>query len=185
MKKYFQASLTELNISGNCIASLTSIQCLGGITHLDVSNNLISDINEVCSTVRKLKNLKSLQIEKNPINKNKRYESDIIASSQALGIRKLDNLEKPNFREILKKYNFLATINNRAVSTTNRVFIQTLRAVQMLKDRRKRNKKRTKSSETKSKTSTIQITKSNKLFFNYFILQVSSTDYHQNLGTLF
>ena len=75
----------ELNVSDNGIKTLTDLHPLHNLLFLDASNNLISNIVDICDAVKHWKRLKNLQIYGNLISKRRRYEYKIIPLASNLG----------------------------------------------------------------------------------------------------
>ncbi len=67
------------------------LQLLLELINLDVSGNLITNLNDICETVGRLKKLKKLKIAENPIARNKKYEWEIISVSLNLGNLNFDS----------------------------------------------------------------------------------------------
>ncbi|XP_065221910.1 uncharacterized protein LOC135846635 [Planococcus citri] len=122
-----QKSLQELNISDNGITTLKDLHPLYNLTFLDVSNNLLSNLVDICDAVRNWRRLKTLQIDGNLISKRKRYEYEIIPVA-------------PN----------LVTLSNRQINNATRIFLQALQKIRSNRQKKQKYTGTPFSSETRS-----------------------------------
>ncbi|XKL61925.1 hypothetical protein PGB90_001758 [Kerria lacca] len=121
-------SLLEINVSDNNIKSINELRSLHNVIHVNVSDNLINNLNDVCNTIQQWKKLKKLEIKRNPLEKNKKYECEIIASAFDL-----------------------ENINGKQICVTTRIFLQSLKIIKLKREKRKQNERNMEfSSETRS-----------------------------------
>lgn len=75
----------KLDVSGNRLESIEDLGILSSLTYLCASNNQISDITELNNTLKKMNNLKELEISGNPVMNVNKAKENIIISAMSLG----------------------------------------------------------------------------------------------------
>ncbi|KAA0187979.1 Protein phosphatase 1 regulatory subunit 42 [Fasciolopsis buskii] len=79
-------SLLKLDVSGNRLESIEDLGILSSLTYLCASNNQISDITELNNTLKKMNNLKELEISGNPVMNVNKAKENIIISAMSLEV---------------------------------------------------------------------------------------------------
>uniref|UniRef100_A0A1B6D063 Protein phosphatase 1 regulatory subunit 42 n=1 Tax=Clastoptera arizonana TaxID=38151 RepID=A0A1B6D063_9HEMI len=82
--KNLASCLKVLNISGNNIESLKELKELRCIVKLEATNNLISDVTDVCETVAFWFNLEEMDLRMNKVTSKKKYRDKVILSTHNL-----------------------------------------------------------------------------------------------------
>ncbi|XP_063919017.1 protein phosphatase 1 regulatory subunit 42-like isoform X1 [Zophobas morio] len=95
-------SLQVLNISYNKIQTISSLAPLRSIRVFNASHNDLSNIDELCETIREWFYLKDLSLAHNPICKNRLYKEDLIAAAYCLEILDQKNISD-HTRNFLKR----------------------------------------------------------------------------------
>ena len=86
--EHFQLSLIELNLSGNNLKSLEALHVLHELKLLDVSHNMLSNVEETYYVISQWKNIQNLDIRENPLLwTHKKWEYEIISRCISLGAK--------------------------------------------------------------------------------------------------
>lgn len=83
---YLQNSLLELNVSKNNITSLRNLRNLRTLRRINISDNMIGSLNDLCNTLRFWNDLREIELRENSVLKNKKCEAEIIATCPSLGL---------------------------------------------------------------------------------------------------
>ncbi|KAL1461289.1 hypothetical protein WDU94_013199 [Cyamophila willieti] len=99
-----QTCLQDLDVSHNHIGSIVDLQCLISLKHVNLSENELANLDEVCSSVHEWPNVVNIQMTGNPVCKQTNYRQRVLLAC-SYTLKTLDSKQvSPITKVFLQKF---------------------------------------------------------------------------------